>query len=147
MVRNRRRRCTLFSFLVAMVIFGILDVGCLKKPNKPDNTDPSHVLLQNPVYSPLDTCVYYMDSGADSAYYEKYKRGEALGYWPVVQPGIYRVSLNGDDPAELVAANGVAPGIIPDGSTLFYIDGGWGGAIWKKTLPDGEPVRVKDGGL
>jgi hypothetical protein len=106
----------------------------------------SHTLLNNPVYSPLDDCVYYEDSGVDSAYFAWFKRdpGNAM-YHLEVPPGIYRLSLHDDRPAELVAPGGFHHSISPDGTTMYYVTAYWGGSIMKVRLPNGTPELVKDG--
>jgi len=109
--------------------------------------DPSQVLLSSPVYSPIDSSIYYVDSGYDSLYYEEFRNSPRGGGLPTSQPGIYRVRLSSDTPAELVAADGLHPEISHDGTTLYYIDGSYGGNIWRKELPDGEPELLKTGGF
>jgi Tol biopolymer transport system component len=113
----------------------------------------SDELLNNPVYSPIDNCVYYEDTGMDSTYFTDFIHSVG-DVWnpPVVQPGIYRLRLDDDSPAELVAPWGRSPSITPDRTTLYYIYGyseGFGigvpwGRIMKKQLPDGESEFVSN---
>jgi len=143
------------GLVCAGVVWGMLAGGCSKNPERPDDclelppTSPdivSDVLLTNPVYSPIDSCIYYVDSGEDSLYFEEFKKSPLNPPRPlVVQPGIYRLRLNSNDPAELVAPWGFDPDITPDGATMYYHPGSWGGPVMKVQLPDGEPELVKDG--
>jgi len=142
----------LFGVVVAC---GLLVGGC-SKPDGPDDDCPdwgpvsptivSNELLTTPVYSPIDSCIYYVDSGEDSLYFEVFKENPLNTPPPLaIQPGIYRLHLNSDDPAQLVAQWGCDPDISPDGSSMYYHIGYWGGPIMKVRLPDGQPELVKDG--
>ncbi len=134
----------LVGLVIASVAGFFLAGGCSKKPDGPVArfSDPSPELLIMPVYSPVDTSIYYVDSGVDSACYANYV---CCGCAVTSQPGIYRLRLDSDDPAELVAPDGFDPDISPDGSTLYYTIGAWGGPIMKIQLPDGQPELVKEG--
>jgi len=140
-------------------------IECPPKPNRdtldcPPPYNPGWIcdiisqdLLSNPVYSPLDNCVYYEDTGVDSAYFAIFVHSVGNND-PIfeIQPGIYRLRLDDESPAELVAAGGLSPNITPDGSTLYYIDafGGIGnpsicpGPIMRKRLPDGQLELVSN---
>ena len=131
------------GLMSVVVACGLLVGGC-SKPDGPGaySGDPAPELLIMPVYSPADSSIYYVDSGVDSACYADYI---CCGCPATSQPGIYRLRLDNDDPAELVVADGFDPDISPDGSVMFYHPGAWSGPIMKIRLPDGEPELVKNG--
>jgi len=134
--------------LLAAVAGLLLNCGS-DKPTKPcPTTDPSGELLTSPVYSPIDTCVYYFDSGAPKSYFDEFRENCYASFTRVVPAGIYRVRLDDDSPAELVLAEANLPRISPDGKTMYCIRGAMGvGEIWQMPLPDGEPELVKGGDL
>ncbi len=110
-------------------------------------------LLRSPAYSRHDGCVYYVDTGMDSLYYANFLHSDGnVRAGLTVQPGLYRLRLNDDSPAELVAPWGISPTISGNDSTLYYIDsyiealdfGSNAGSIWKMKIPDGEPELVYD---
>ncbi len=139
---------TLSILSVAFVL--IMAFGCKDKPTSPCQAigDPSGELLTSPVYSPVDTSIYYFDSGAPKSYFDEFRENCSAYYTRVVPAGIYRVRLNDDSPAELVLAEANLPRISPDGKTMYCIRGGMGaGEIWQMSLPDGEPEFVKGGDL
>jgi dipeptidyl aminopeptidase/acylaminoacyl peptidase len=149
----RRLRVYCIWGLLLTAITGIV-VNCSSdKPTEPTSPcqatgDPSAELLTRPVYSPTDTSVYYVDSGAPESYFEEFREHCGAHFTRVVPAGIYRVRLNDDSPAELVLANAADPRISPDGKTMYCIRGAMGaGEIWQMSLPDGEPELVKGGDL
>ncbi len=118
------------------------------QPNPCQSDIVSNPLLNNPVYSPIDNCVYYEDTGFDSAYFEWFRRNPCQAYHNQEVPrGIYRLKLDDESPAELIGLNGFRPSISPDGTTLYYNIGYWGGPIMKVTLPNGMPELVREGGF
>jgi dipeptidyl aminopeptidase/acylaminoacyl peptidase len=137
--------------LLLTAIAGIVVNCCSDKATEPTSPcqatgDPSAELLTSPVYSPIDTSVYYVDSGAPESYFEEFRENCSAHFTRVIPAGIYRVRLNDTLPAELVLAEANLPRISPDGKTMYCIRGAMGaGEIWQMSLPDGEPELVKAG--
>jgi len=135
--------------LLAAVV-GLLLNCCSDKPTNPcGGLDAiSSELLTSPVYSPIDTSVYYFDNGPPKSYFDEFQQNCGAHFTREVPAGIYRVRLNDDSPAELVLAEANLPRISPDGKTMYCIRGAMGeGEIWKMSLPNGEPEFVTGGDL
>lgn len=149
-LKSKRRRILLGKRGHTIIVRGLalatacaIFCSCSKKPDGPGlpYDDPSADLLKTPVFSPIDTSIYYFDSGASREYFEEFKRNGHAVFVQEIQPGIYRVPLYGDDRAELVLPNAILPRISPDGSTMYCIRGA--GEIWRMALPNGTPELIK----
>ncbi len=144
-------------FVIVAVACGLLaaTAGAILNCGSDKPTNPcgglgiiSSQLLTSPVYSPIDSSVYYVDSGLPESYFEDFRENCGAPSIRVVPVGIYRVRLNDDSPAELVLAEANLPRISPDGKTMYCIRGAmWELEIWKMSLPDGEPELVTGGDL
>ncbi len=134
---------TLWGLLITMSAGLILSCGSDKPTNPCGGIDAiSSVLLTNPAYSPIDTSVYYFDSGAPKSYYDEFRQNCGAPFSRVVPTGIYRVRLNDDSPAELVLEGAIQPRISPDGKTMYCIRGSF--EVWRMSLPNGQPEFIKD---
>jgi hypothetical protein len=134
--------------LVLAGMGGLLLNSCSDKPTNPCGAIDaiSSELLTSPVYSPIDTSVYYVDTGAPKSYFDEFRLNCGAPFSREVSGGIYRVRLDDDSPAELVLAEANLPRISKDGKTMYCIRGALGaGEIWKMSLPNGNPELVKAG--
>jgi Tol biopolymer transport system component len=102
----------------------------------------SSELLTSPVYSPIDSSVYYFDNGPPKSYFDEFRQNCGAHFTRQVPAGIYRVRLNDDSPAELVLEGAAQPRISPDGKVMYCVRGAF--EVWRMSLPNGQPEFIKD---
>lgn len=131
------------GFLLTASVGLVVNCGSDKPTNPCGAIDAiSSELLASPVYSPIDTSVYYFDSGAPKSYYDEFRQNCGAPFSRVVPAGIYRVRLDDDSPPELVLEGAIQPRISPDGKTMYCIRGSF--EVWRMSLPNGQPEFIKD---